>query len=270
MSMLLRAMLLRAMLVFAMVACSSRTTPAPEPVTRYPIVPDAVVSQLGDIGFALAIDLRSVRGTAIDSLVPPSLACARDILRMAKIAVVTKGVETWEGRLIGVAETSARKCMTSIANTLGVTVTPNANHTTTIALSDKPAIVTWRRDEAVVAEQGARVRAGDPPGVITDLLANVPRTAAGWLVTSGIPAQKVKSAVAWLIATPTTWTFTVMAQSTEMDAAKPWIDNIVRGFTSVAEAAQVQVDPAWFAIEATPTTATLVAAIPLAAFVPTR
>lgn len=262
-------MFLRATLLFAMVACSSRTAPAPDPATRYPIVPDAVMSQLGEIGFVLAVDLRGLRGAAIESLVPPSISCARDILRTATIAVVTKGVETWEGRITGAAEATTRECLTSIGNTLGIAVTSNNRHSATIDLPGKPAIVSWRDDQVLVAEQGARVRAGVPPGVITDLVASVPRDVAGWLVTSGIPAQKVKTAVAWLAATPTTWTFTVTAQSTEMDAAKPWVDSIVRGFTAVAEAAQVQVDPAWFAVKATPSTATLVAAIPLAAFVPT-
>lgn len=263
-------MLLRATLLFALVACSSPNAPAPVQASRYPIVPDTVMLQLGDIGFALAVDLHGLRGAAIESLVPASLTCARDILRTAKIAVVTKGTETWEGRITGIAEAKTQECATAIGDTLGISVSPTNNHTATIDLPGKAAVITWRGDDALVSEHGARIRSGPTPGVITDLVATVPRSARGWVVTSGIPAQHIRSVVAWLNATATTWTITVNAVSSEMGAAKPWIDSIVSGFTAAAEAAQIRVEAAWFAVEATPTTAQLVATIPLAAFVPTR
>jgi len=262
-------MLLRVTLLLALIACSSRRAPT-DPAARYPIVPDAMMAQLGDIGFVLAVDVRKLDATAVDSLIPSSFGCARDIIRMAKIAVVTKGSETWEGRTAGIAEAPARECATSIGNALAIAVTPTDSHTMTIDLPGKPAVVTWRGDEAVIAEQGAAIRTGSPPGIITDLLASVPRNVEGWVVTSGIPAHKIRSAVAWLDATATTWTITVTAVSSQIGAAKPWIENIVGGFTAAAQAAHIPVAASWFAVEATPTTAKLVATIPLAAFVPIR
>lgn len=262
-------MLLRVAFLLALAACSSRKAPT-EVVARYPIVSDEVMAQLGDVGFVLAIDLHKLDAAAVDSLIPSSLGCARDVIRTAKLAVVTKGPQTWEARITGIAEARAKQCAASIADALGISVTPTDSHTMAIELPGASMVVTWRGDEAVVAETGATIRAGSPPGVITDLLASVPRNVDGWVVTSGIPADKIKSAVAWLDATATTWTITVMAVSSEIGAAKPWMESIVGGFSAAAEAASIPVAASWFAVEATPTTAKLVATIPLAAFVPTR
>lgn len=261
--------MLRYVAVFiALLGCSSRKAPLPEAIDRQPIVPDAVMSQLGDIGFALAVDLHSLDLTAVSAMIPDAFSCARDIARTAKIAVITAGIpDTWEGRFRGIAEASSRDCLTTIGNSLGISVTATGEHSATIN-AEKAVSVQWRDGDMLVAEKGAPMRSGVPPGVITDLLASVPHNVQAWLVTSGAPAHKLKRVAAWLEATPTTWRVTAHAESTQLGAARPWAESIIGSFTAAAQSARIPVDAHWFSVESTPTTAKLVATIPLAAFVP--
>lgn len=262
-------MLRHVSVVLALVGCSSHRAPPPAPAARYPIVPDAVMSQLGDVGFVLAVDLHTLDLTSVSAMIPDAFSCARDIARSAKMAVITAGVpDTWEGRITGIAEASSRNCAVAIANGVGIAVTPAGDHGATLDAPGTAISLLWHSDELLVAQKGAQIRSGGPPGVITDLLAPVPRHVQGWLVTSGMPAYKIKSVTAWLEATSSAWKFTAIAESTESNAARPWAENIVGGFTSAAAAKQISVDASWFAIESTPTTAKLIATIPLAAFVP--
>jgi hypothetical protein len=258
----------RAVLALALVACSAKKAPE-EPPTRVPIVPDAVMAQLGEIGFALAVDLHRLDLAKVQSIIPDELGCLRDIMRAAKIAVISVGTgDTWEGRLTGVTELAAHDCLVATAKAFGVAPTLEADNSTTLAIPDNAVSLLWHGDELVITQKGARVRYGAPPGVITDLLAQVPRTAKGWLVGSGFPKYKIKSTGAWLDTTDTTWTFTIIAESTEAGAARPWMDSVAGGFRSAAELKKIAVDATWFAIDSTPTTAKLVATIPIAAFVP--
>lgn len=263
-------MLRVAAVVFALAACSSKPKPQVLEVTsRYPIVPDAVMSQLGDIGFALAIDLHALDLSAVSAMIPDAFSCGREIAHTAKMAVITAGIpDTWEGRIQGVAEANSRSCLSEIARALDISITTTGDHSATIDRPGTAVSVLWHDGDLLVAEKGARVRSGSPPGVITDLLTGVPRNVQAWAVTSGIPAQKIKRVTTWLHATAATWTVTTVAESIELGAARPWIDNIVVGFTAAAKAKQIPVDASWFSVEATPTTAKLVATIPLAAFVP--
>lgn len=257
-------------LVIALASCSpQKRSPPLETAARYPIVPETVMLGLGDIGFALALDLHSPNLNAVATMIPEPFACARDIARSATLAVITAGLpDTWEARVQGVAETSSRDCLSTIAAGLGISVTAAGEHRTIVNAPAKAFSVMWNHGDIVIAEKDAPVRSGAPPGVITDLLASVPHNVQGWLVTSGMPNFKIKSVVAWLEATPTTWKVTTLAESTEIGAARPWIESIVAGFSAAAAANQIAVKPTWFAIASTPTTATLNATIPLAAFVP--
>ena len=258
----------RAILILALVACSKKAPPE-EPASRFPIVPDAVMGQLGEIGFALAVDLHRLDLAKVQSIIPDQLGCLRELLRDAKMAVITVGLgDTWEGRLTGLTEAGTHDCLVATSKAFGIEPKHEADNSTTLPIPDNALSLLWHGDEVVITQHGARLRYGAPPGVITDLLAQVPRTAKGWLVGSGFPKYKIKSTVAWLETTDATWTFTVVAESTEMGAAKPWMDSVVDGFRTAAELKKVAVDDKWFALESTPTTAKLVVTIPIAAFVP--
>ena len=262
----------RVVMVLLLVACSKKASVDDGPAQRFPIVPDSVMGQLGAVGFVLAVDLHRLDLTRVRSMIPDDLACLNDIARDAKAAVITVGIpETWEARVTGLTAAGIADCVGKTAKVFGVAVTHEADDSTTLAIPGNPLSLVWKGDQLVITEKGERQRYGDPPGVITDLLHQVPRDVKGWIVGSGFPKYKIKSMVAWLETTDSVWTFTINAESTEAGAAKPWVESVTRGFRAAADAKGVAVDDKWFTItSSTPTTAKLVAAIPIGAFVPTR
>ena len=258
-------------LAVAVAACSSKKAPDPGPAQRYPIVPNVVLGQLGDVGFVLAVDLPRLDLAKLDSMIPAELGCIRDQLHAAKVAVVSEGVgDVWEGRITGLTDAGTRDCIAATAKAFGVTAQRETDGTTTLAVPDDPVSLSWHGDEVTIAQKGQRVRNGPPPGVITDLLASVPKDAKGWIVSAGLPKYKIKSLIAWLDTTATTWTFTISVEAIELGAVKPWLESVIHGFRGAAEAKGVAVDESWFKLDATPSAGKLVVTIPIAAFVPTR
>jgi hypothetical protein len=259
--------MVRALLVLALVACSKKSEPPPAP-SRIPIVPDRVTAQLGAVGFVLAVDLHGLDLGKVAGLIPDELGCTRELLAAADSLVVAQG-ETWEGFITGLPEQPTRKCIAALVPMLGATAQDDHGGYR-IDLGETHVALVWHGNIVTITEAGREIHGGDPPGVILDLVAGVPRGANGWIVSSGITNYKLKSLTAWFTASPTTWTFTVNAEASEQDAARPWLERVVDGFTTAATAKGVAVDAKWFAITSTPTTAKLVATIPIDALTPKR
>jgi hypothetical protein len=189
------------------------------------------------------------------------------VLKTAGIAVLTQGTDNWQGYVTGLAQPLVRDCIGKFAPMFEATVTDRGSNFE-LVVAGTPATFAWHGDTATITEGSNTPHAGDPPGVILDLLARVPRDAKGAVVSSGFVQYKIKSVVAWLETTPTMWTFTVDAEGSERDMAKPWVEGIVRGFSSAAGAKGVVIDPSWFVITGTPNATKLVATIPIAALRP--
>ncbi len=251
-------------IALALVGCKSHQAAPPPP--RVPVLPDTITGQLGTIGFALAIDLHALDLGKVAAMIPDDPPCVRDVLKSARVAAVTQSAEVWQGYLTGLSEPALRDCLTKFAPLMGLSVRDHSGGGFELALPGKPAVFQWRGDLAVITEGVEQPHAGDPPGVIFDLVAKVPRGAKGWLVASGFPAYKIQSAVAWLETDTATWTFTVLAEGSAVDAARPWVASIIDGFKAAAVQKGVSIDDHWFTIESTAQTAKLVARIPIAAF----
>ncbi|MEO8845098.1 MAG: hypothetical protein ABI591_24270 [Kofleriaceae bacterium] len=237
-----------------------------EAPSRVPVIPDSITSQLGTVGFAMAVDLDKIDIAALTVLIPDDPPCIHAVLKTVKVAVLTQSAESWQAYVTGLGQPLLRDCVSKFAPMFGGTVADHGSGFE-LALGDKPAVFTWTGDTALITEGSNAPHAGDPPAVILELLAKVPRTAKGWLVASGFPKYKIKSATAWMETDPTTgWTFTVIAEASEQDMAKPWLDSIVTGFTAAARAKGATIDPSWFTVTGTPTTAKLVATLPPSAF----
>jgi hypothetical protein len=253
----------RVLAVLALVACSAKTERTPP--TRIPIVPDAVTAQLGAVGFVIAIDLHRLDLGKVAALIPDELGCTRELLAAADMGVVAAG-EHWEAFVTGLPEQPTRACIAKLAPLLGAS-TRDMTDGFRIDIPDNPILLVWHGTTVTITQVGQTPRGGDPPGVILDLATTVPRTAEGWIVSSGFPKYKIKSSVMWLETTPATWTFTLTAESTELGAAKPWLASVVDGFKAGAAQKGVKIDDAWFTLtSATGTSAKLVAAIPIEAF----
>ena len=253
--------------LFALVlaACGkSHVEPAP---TRVAVLPDSITGELGTVGFVMAVDLHRLDLGAMTALIPDDPPCIHEVLKNAGIAVVTQGGDSWQGYVTGLARPLLRECIGKFAPMFAGTVTDRGSGFE-LVVDDTPATFTWHGETATITKGSNAPHAGDPPAVILDLLARVPRDAKGAIVSSGFPEYKIKSVVAWLETTPTTWTFTVQAEGSTQDAAKPWVEGIVRGFSNAAAAKDVAIDPSWFVITGTPTATKLVATIPIAALQP--
>ena len=238
-----------------------------EPVqTRVPVIPDSITSQLGTVGFAMAVDLHGIDLAALTVLIPDDPPCIHAVMNRVHLAVLTQSADSWQAYVTGLEQPLMRDCVGKFAPMFGGKVADRGSGFE-LAIGDKPAVFTWTGDTALITEGSNAPHAGDPPAVILDLLAQVPRTAKGWLVSSGFPVYKIKSAIAWMETDKATgWTFTVLAEGSEQDMAKPWLESIVTGFTAAAKAKGATIDPSWFTITATPTSAKLIAKIPPSAF----
>jgi len=252
------------LIVLAFAACEkTHHDPAP---TRVPVIPDSITSQLGTVGFAMAVDLHGVDIAALTFLIPDDPPCIHAVMKTVGLAVLTQDVDSWQGYVTGVEQPLLRDCVGKFAPMFGGKVTDRGSGFE-LTIGDKPAVFTWSGATALITEGSNAPHAGDPPGVILDLLARVPRTAKGWLVSSGFPKYKIRSATAWMETDKVAgWTFTVLAEASEQDMAKPWLESIVKGFTETARAKGATIDPSWFTITTTPTAAKLIAKIPPSAF----
>jgi hypothetical protein len=255
----------RALVVLALVACSKNNSEPPPAPTRIPIVPDTVTAQLGAVGFVIAVDLHRLDLGKVAALIPDQLGCTRELLAAADMGVIAAG-EHWEGFVTGLPEQPTRACIAKLAPAFGAT-THDMTDGFRIDIPDNPVLLAWHGNTVTITQVGQTPRGGDPPGVILDLATSVPRKAQGWIVSSGFPKYKIKSSVMWLETSPSTWTFTITAESTEAGAAKPWVASVIDGFKEGAGAKGVKIDDAWFTLtSSSPTSAKLVAAIPIEAF----
>jgi hypothetical protein len=258
-------MLRLAILLVALSACEKHAG-TPAALTKVPVLPDLIEGQLGTIGFAIAVDFHALDLEKVATMLPDDPPCLRKVLSAAKVGAVTQGGETWEGYVTGVTEPALRECVEKFAPMMGVGVKDHAGGGFELALPDKPAVFQWRGDLALITEGSDAPHAGEPPAVILDLLAKVPRDAKGWIVSSGFPNYKIKSSTAWLQTDPTYWTFTILADGMTNDAVKPWLQSVIDGFKAGATQKGVTVDDNWFTIESTPPTGKLIAKIPIAEF----
>jgi hypothetical protein len=253
------------LIALAFAACAK--SHVDETRSRFAVIPDSITSQLGTVGFVMAVDFHRLDLGAMAAMIPDDPPCIHEVLRSAGVAVLTQGTDNWQGYVTGLAQPLVRDCIGKFAPMFSATVTDRGTGFE-LVVDGTPARFAWRGDTATITEGSNAPHAGDPPAVILDLLARVPRDAKGAVVSSGFVQYKIKSVVAWLETTPTTWTFTVDAEGSEQDMAKPWVEGIVRGFSSAAAAKGVVIDPSWFVITGTPTATKLVATIPIAALQP--
>jgi len=254
-----------ALLIVALAACEKHHD-APAVPTKVPVLPDSIEGQLGTIGFALAVDFHALDLAKVATMLPDDPPCLREVLSAAKVGVVTQGGDTWQGYVSGVTQPVLRACIEKFAPMMGVSVKDHAGGGFELALPDQPAVFQWHGDLALITQGNDAPHAGEPPVVILELLAKVPRDAKGWIVSSGFPAYKIKSSIAWMQTDPTYWTFTILAEGTSNDAVKPWLQSVIAGFKAGAAQKGITVDDKWFTIESTPPTGKLVAKIPIAAF----
>jgi hypothetical protein len=215
----------------------------------------------------MAVDLHRLDLGAMAAMIPDDPPCIHEVLKSAGIAVLTQGTDNWQGYVTGLAQPLVRDCIGKFAPMFDGKVTDHGGGFE-LVVAGTPATFAWHGDTATITEGSNAPHAGDPPAVILDLLARVPRDAKAAVVSSGFVEYKIKSMVAWLETTPTTWTFTVEAEGSAIDMAKPWVEGIVREFSSAAGAKGVVIDPRWFTVTGTPTASKLVATIPIAALQP--
>ena len=251
---------MRTLLVVLALASCSRRSPPPPIESRLPILPGAIAAQLGTSGLALAVDFKGLELTSLLGSIPAQTPCARELIAGISDGVATVGDGGWQGIVDNLPEAPTRACLT----TLGV---PTHAVTGGLAIDagGQSIVVAWHGAIATIVQAGATLRSGPAPQELLDVVAQVPRYAKAWLAVTGLPDFQITRAVGWLEVAPMTWTFTVMAQGSTPVAAKAWIDSIVRGFTVALAGRGVTVDGAWFTVTDQPGTATLVAAVPVAA-----
>ncbi len=257
-------MLTRILLALALCTGSSSRSSAPESA-RFAIVPDAVLDRLGDFRVGLAVDIRALDPDRLGAFVPDKFACARDLLKTARVGVITFADDDVETHVTGLVETETVACLEKLAPELGFDV-QRVDSAYRLGIPGKPLALTWQADDAVVVQAGHPRRTGSPPAVIQGLLARIPRSAKAWLVSSGFPEYKISSVVGYLETSVDALTITATAESMEEGDARSWIEGIVRGVKKSAAAKGMRVEDSWFVIEATPPKAKLVATIPAAVF----
>lgn len=256
--------MLRLVVAIALVACSAHHDAAPPP-PKLPVLPDSITNQLGNVGLALAIDLKGLEAARLAELAPADPPCMRRILESARLGALTQSGATWQGYIAGVDPAATRACVTEFASRAGLTV---KDHGTGFELdvATTPVVFQWQGDLALITEGQEAPHAGEPSGVIYDLLAKVPRTAKGWFVAIGIPAYKMRNIVAWLDLMSDAFQITLQFDSVTRDEAGVEAARVVEGFKEAARGNGVKVEDSWFDVKSTPTSATVVAKLPISAF----
>ena len=256
--------MLRLALVIALVACGKHDAPAPPP-PKLPVLPDSITNQLGNVGLAMAIDLKGLETANLAALAPADPPCMRRILESARLAALTQSGATWQGYIAGVDPAATRACVTTFASRAGLAV---KDHGTGFELdvATTPVVFQWQGDLALITEGQEPPHAGEPAGAVYDLVAKVPRTAKGWFVSLGIPAYKMRDIVAWLDLFSDSFQLTLQFDSMTRDEAGVEAARIVEAFKQAARGNGVKVEDSWFEIKSTPKTATVTAKLPVAAF----
>src|SRR3569623_479679 len=81
--------MLRLLVAIALVACRAHHDPAPPP-PKVPVLPDSITNQLGNVGLALAIDLKGLETANLASLAPADPPCMRRILESARLGALSQ------------------------------------------------------------------------------------------------------------------------------------------------------------------------------------
>ncbi|MEO6774227.1 MAG: hypothetical protein ABI467_14605 [Kofleriaceae bacterium] len=248
----------------ALGACHRHDAPAPPP-PKLPVLPDTITNQLGNVGLALALDFDGLEAANLAQLAPADPPCMRAILRSARLGALTQSGATWQGYVVGVDPAATRACVTAFAAHAGLAVKDHGIGFE-LDLATTPVVFQWQGDLARVTEGKEPPHAGQPPGIMFDLLAKVPRTAKGWFAATGIPAYKMKNIVAWLTLLSDAFQFTLQFDSMTRDEAGVEAARVVEAFKEAARGNGVEVQDSWFDIKSTPTSATVTARLPIAAF----
>jgi hypothetical protein len=253
-----------AIALVALAACSKHEAPVPVP-PKLPVLPDSITNQLGNVGLAMAIDLKGLETANLAELAPADPPCMRRILESARLGALTQSGAVWQGYIAGVDPAATRACVTELSSRMGFAV---KDHGTGFELdvSATPVVFQWQGDLALITQGREPPHAGEPAGAILDLLRDVPRSAKGWFVSLGIPAYKMRNIVAWLDLYSDSFQITLQFESMTQDEAGVEAARVVESFKEAARGNGVNVEDTWFEIKSTPTAATVVAKLPLAAF----
>ena len=234
---------------------------------RFAIVPDDVLDDLGEFDLGLAVDLHLIDLDRFGSYIPDALGCARDLLKTARMVVVTFADDSWEAHVTGLDEARTCECLGKLAPLLGFDL-QHLDASYRLGLPENPLELAWHDDDAVIVQAGHAQRHGEPPVLIRDLLSQVPRSAKAWFVSSGFPQSTIDSVVLYIETTAETLSITATAESSEQGAAKSFVEGVLKGMKTSAAAKGVHIEDSWIVIDSTPTKAKVVATIPVAAIVP--
>jgi hypothetical protein len=256
--------MLRHVVLIALLACNTHHDADVAAAPKVPILPDSITNQLGNIGLAIALDLHGLDAAHLATLAPADPPCMRRILESARLGALTQTVTTWQGYLAGVDPAATRACVTEFSSRAGLTV---KDYGTGFELDTGKNQVAfqWQGDLALITGVKEPAHAGEPPSVIYDLLSKVPRTAKGWFVAIGIPEYKMRNIVAWLELHSDSFQIKLQFDSMTSDEAGVEAARVVESFKEAARGNGVKVEDSWFEIKSTPTSATVVATLPLAA-----
>ncbi|CAN5159435.1 hypothetical protein BH11MYX1_BH11MYX1_34710 [soil metagenome] len=240
-------MLRHVVLALALVACKKTEpeAPPPPPAPTLPVVSNELAAQLGNFGFGLALDFTRLDRELLANLLPPTPVAMRSAVRSARLGVVTQTGDSWRAYITGVAEPDLRECL---------------------ALFSPGSTFTTQGDTSMI---GSGSDAGAVSATILELLHRVPADAVGWAASSGLPELEARTLVGWLETSATVWTFTVRVEAKDQVTANKIVDGFVERFAAaLGHDGTIHIDRSWFTTSSTPTTATLVARVPLAALAP--
>jgi hypothetical protein len=119
-------------------------------------------------------------------------------------------------------------------------------------------------DEVLHIQKAHSATAGKLSASLRSLVARIPASAGGWLVSVGSP--KLKELVLWVESAETSFRVTITAAGTDADTSRAWVSDIVSGFKQAAAEGGRVVDDKWFEVSSAGLTTRLVAVIPQSFF----
>src|SRR3569832_1632 len=155
--------MLRLLVAIALVACSAHHDPAPPP-PKVPVLPDSLTPQLGNVGLALAIDLKGHETANLASLAPADPPCMRRILESARLGALTQSGATWQGYIAGIDPAATRACVPEFASRAGLAVKDHGLGFE-LDVGATPAVFQWQGDLALITEGQEPPHAGEPSAV---------------------------------------------------------------------------------------------------------